>query len=658
MGRITRAESQQRNRARVLAAARVEFAGRGFRDVKIDDIAERAGLTRGAVYSNFPGKRALFFSVLADSYRPDGPILGNRPGAPFPPEDSGAPLPTEGSRAAVAGTGRDAPLPGGGAGAPLFDTGLGGPISGGGPNAPLSAEERGEPLPGRGLGASPRGEGHGASLPREGRGGPGPGEGRGRSLPGEGRGGPRTTEEHGGALAGEGPRGRDVAQVLGAVARAWLDDPVPAGATAVWRELMPQVQAEESSRLAFAELMTLYATLLGLAMERLDGRPGRRLVRLATATLTLLQGASQRAALSSCPRPGARRSNAGVKPDGLGAAAYPLRAEREGDLRDEQGHDPKAEQEHDLQDEQEHDPQAKPEDDLRVEREYAPQAKQEHDLQDEREHTLHAKPDLQAEREHDPKAKREDDLRVEREYDPRAEREDDLWDEREDVVRACERLARLDPGPAPLFPILALEPYSLDASWAPPPAVDALRGTPVTLDGDRLVVLLGLRRLSALEDVVRTAPAALPVTLVVVTEDPGELGPLARFALARMGAHLRAAVPAGAWPDVRIVCDESGRVAAAAGLPSVTDATESAVRVSAGRLVRRADGRGAGYALASEYAEHVGHSGPTRQAGPAAEPEALLRGHTGQQTGSAGDLRDAGTLRGEARNEQHEGKGV
>ena len=56
---------QERNRAAVLAAARAEFVERGFRDAKVDVIAARAGLTRGAVYSNFPGKRALYFAVLA-----------------------------------------------------------------------------------------------------------------------------------------------------------------------------------------------------------------------------------------------------------------------------------------------------------------------------------------------------------------------------------------------------------------------------------------------------------------------------------------------------------------------------------------------------------------------------------------------------------------
>jgi AcrR family transcriptional regulator len=66
MVRLSRAETQERNRAKVLSAARDEFARRGFREAKVDVIAERAELTRGAVYSNFPGKRALYFAVLAD----------------------------------------------------------------------------------------------------------------------------------------------------------------------------------------------------------------------------------------------------------------------------------------------------------------------------------------------------------------------------------------------------------------------------------------------------------------------------------------------------------------------------------------------------------------------------------------------------------------
>ncbi|TMR19230.1 TetR/AcrR family transcriptional regulator [Nonomuraea turkmeniaca] len=67
MVRLTRAQQQERTRAAVLAAAREEFAERGYADAKIDRIAERAELTRGAVYSNFPSKRALYLAVLVES---------------------------------------------------------------------------------------------------------------------------------------------------------------------------------------------------------------------------------------------------------------------------------------------------------------------------------------------------------------------------------------------------------------------------------------------------------------------------------------------------------------------------------------------------------------------------------------------------------------
>ncbi|MET7399077.1 helix-turn-helix domain-containing protein [Dactylosporangium sp. NPDC005572] len=65
MPRLSRSDQQERNRARIVDAARLEFAEHGYREARIDAIADRAELTRGAVYSNFPGKRALYFEVLA-----------------------------------------------------------------------------------------------------------------------------------------------------------------------------------------------------------------------------------------------------------------------------------------------------------------------------------------------------------------------------------------------------------------------------------------------------------------------------------------------------------------------------------------------------------------------------------------------------------------
>ncbi|MGP3961614.1 TetR/AcrR family transcriptional regulator [Nonomuraea sp. 3N208] len=81
MVRLTRAQQQERTRAAVLAAAREEFAERGYADAKIDRIAERADLTRGAVYSNFPSKRALYLAVLIGSIE-----HADAAAAPSPPD--------------------------------------------------------------------------------------------------------------------------------------------------------------------------------------------------------------------------------------------------------------------------------------------------------------------------------------------------------------------------------------------------------------------------------------------------------------------------------------------------------------------------------------------------------------------------------------------
>ena len=50
MPRLTRAESQARTREHVLQAAAVVFARRGFHAASIDEVADDANYTKGAVY--------------------------------------------------------------------------------------------------------------------------------------------------------------------------------------------------------------------------------------------------------------------------------------------------------------------------------------------------------------------------------------------------------------------------------------------------------------------------------------------------------------------------------------------------------------------------------------------------------------------------------
>jgi AcrR family transcriptional regulator len=371
MGRLSRAELQGRNRAKVLAAARDEFTERGFRDAKIDQIADRADLTRGAVYSNFPSKRALYFAVLARA-------AGETPGPDYPPtaRSAGDAL-ADFARAWLA-------------------------------RLPLSTEDRHSP-------------------------------------------------------------------------------------TRLGRDLLPEVMADERVSQPFAQLTGLSAVLLGLCLERLRPAAPRR-VRLGELALATLHGAGQLAAAAP----------------GFG--------------------------------------------------------------------------------------------------EPFA------------IVRACERLAGLDLDDAWRAAHLPHVPPArpTDRPWAPPPTTDTLRAEPADPDHDRpadpadpggdgsadldrdgVLAVLGLHRLTAVEEALRGAPPATAVTLALVTGDPGELGPLVQLVIADLRRCLRAAVAPSAWPRLRIVYDRSGAVAAAAGVSAVSDATESAFRIRDGRIVARTDGYGACHAAAT-----------------------------------------------------------
>ena len=63
--RLTREESKARTRQELLRAASRLFLRNGFVATSLSDIAEEAGLTKGAVYSNFDSKEELFLALLA-----------------------------------------------------------------------------------------------------------------------------------------------------------------------------------------------------------------------------------------------------------------------------------------------------------------------------------------------------------------------------------------------------------------------------------------------------------------------------------------------------------------------------------------------------------------------------------------------------------------
>lgn len=61
--RLTRAEKQALTRADVLDAAERVFPRRGYHQTSVEEVAEQAGLSIGAVYSNFANKADLFLAV-------------------------------------------------------------------------------------------------------------------------------------------------------------------------------------------------------------------------------------------------------------------------------------------------------------------------------------------------------------------------------------------------------------------------------------------------------------------------------------------------------------------------------------------------------------------------------------------------------------------
>ncbi|GAB3039381.1 TetR family transcriptional regulator [Bowmanella dokdonensis] len=59
-----RAQTMAQNRAKLISAARVAFAKKGYAAASMDDLTSAVGLTRGALYHNFGDKRGLLAAVV------------------------------------------------------------------------------------------------------------------------------------------------------------------------------------------------------------------------------------------------------------------------------------------------------------------------------------------------------------------------------------------------------------------------------------------------------------------------------------------------------------------------------------------------------------------------------------------------------------------
>jgi AcrR family transcriptional regulator len=83
--RLTRDEKKAQTRAQLLDAADRVFRTKGFFAASLDDVADEAGYSKGAVYSNFDSKEDLFYALiertsdqqaaaLVDSVERDAPV--------------------------------------------------------------------------------------------------------------------------------------------------------------------------------------------------------------------------------------------------------------------------------------------------------------------------------------------------------------------------------------------------------------------------------------------------------------------------------------------------------------------------------------------------------------------------------------------------------
>jgi AcrR family transcriptional regulator len=83
VARVTRAESKERTRQRLLAEAQRLFRERGYAATSLEQIAEAAEVTKGAIYGHFASKEDLMLSALEAAPAPDYSTTLNDPSRPL-----------------------------------------------------------------------------------------------------------------------------------------------------------------------------------------------------------------------------------------------------------------------------------------------------------------------------------------------------------------------------------------------------------------------------------------------------------------------------------------------------------------------------------------------------------------------------------------------
>jgi len=79
VARVTRAESKARTRQRLLDEAQRLFRERGYAATSLEQIAEAADVTKGAIYGHFSSKEDLLLSAIETAPTPDyGTVLNDQ----------------------------------------------------------------------------------------------------------------------------------------------------------------------------------------------------------------------------------------------------------------------------------------------------------------------------------------------------------------------------------------------------------------------------------------------------------------------------------------------------------------------------------------------------------------------------------------------------
>src|SRR4051812_29933624 len=79
--RNPKGDKRERTRAALLQAARALIRERGFERTTLEKVAERAGMTTGAIYGNFKNRDELFIELGHAYWAPIAPKIP--PGATF-----------------------------------------------------------------------------------------------------------------------------------------------------------------------------------------------------------------------------------------------------------------------------------------------------------------------------------------------------------------------------------------------------------------------------------------------------------------------------------------------------------------------------------------------------------------------------------------------